>query len=190
MALTEFARDWNHSNLFPVSPTSLMPPFPFYDSSITPKFYEPYPAERLYPSKTISPLRSPFFRSAPDPFVDRNATLVSLTETSYPTYPTWFTRRRWVGYLLRAVFSYAFISLGTITLILGAIYLYNADLQCAWYKKMEDNITVPNSHDYLVAPPLPIVSSIPSVQLISLIPQYTHAFTPEPSVPTSNSSSS
>ncbi|KAF9060209.1 hypothetical protein BDP27DRAFT_1370753 [Rhodocollybia butyracea] len=77
---------------------------------------------------------------------------------------------------------------GTITLILGVIYLYDADLQCTRYKKMEDIITMqaasadltdirPNSHVYLVAPPLPNVSLNPSVQLISLIPQYTHTFT-------------
>ncbi|KAF9061975.1 hypothetical protein BDP27DRAFT_307878 [Rhodocollybia butyracea] len=70
------------------------------------------------------------------------------------------TRRRWIGFLLRAVSGvivntplyhhtnqnlftqYAFFSLGTITLILGVIYLYDADLQGARYKKMEDSITV------------------------------------------------
>ncbi|KAF9061759.1 hypothetical protein BDP27DRAFT_1428145 [Rhodocollybia butyracea] len=31
---------------------------------------------------------------------------------------------------------------GTITLILGVIYLYDADLQCTRYKKMEDIITM------------------------------------------------
>ncbi|KAF9059933.1 hypothetical protein BDP27DRAFT_1370982 [Rhodocollybia butyracea] len=69
---------------------------------------------------------------------------------------------------------------GTITLILGVIYLYDADLQCTRYKKMEDIITMQAASADLTdircsAPAQCFFESLGAAYLPD--PQYTHTFT-------------